>query len=848
MTAARSGPGRQGRAVGRLLVDLVGQRDHTEIDPAILDLVARLVADRRVDELAVLFTPDPGGVPTGYLLRTGVSGGWEPPSDAMVDDPIEAWETFRRSGDGTEFVAVCDDVERRVAVRQGQGTVRFLDIDALAIDGPRRTEMLAAWSRFGGLAPAPRPAARGEGHGGSGVLAADMSIPDPEEATSGPPSDTPDATASREAARSEGVPSAPALSGPTLPASATPPAAAVVVGPAVPAETVAAPAAPGTTVPDDETADFYRDQDHRPPLRERLGQVERWKAAYWGLALVTVFFVWVFIRFTLDDSFITWRYGQTLVHSGHWNWNPTGPRVEAYTNTLYAVVSIIPALLRIPVELFFKLVSLGILAGYVAGVRRAGLPRRQEFLLLAVALASPVFYLQLFGGLETASFALLIAVVFSMVYRTGELTVWGYVAAAALASSRPEGIVFAGVAMVWALLIDRTPRHARGLGWVCGGWVVYWLWRWQHFGWFFPNPFYEKSTNGGPASHKAVDALSSLSPVLALAAIAGLVAVLFVRRAEGPKRSRAERLQDATPFVLAVVAATIVLGLYKSSNLAMDPAHRFYWQLLFPVVVVVLSRPLAIAAFGGDARTERYVGRDLGGLLGVGVAMAAVVAWEPLDLKTGLVPLVAAVVVLCAVLARVAWRNPLAVGVAAIALAVGVGYMGANDAIGWLAYRYRLQDAHEAFGHVLRDAHFEGGVATFDAGVLPYLLDNQVVDVGGLADADVVHGGLTLDDLRRAHVDLVILGFHSSALSPDIFGGPGAPTARQYADTNKYWTAAGVMFQPGYFLNYLMSPKLAQTGLPAKIQPVTDASVRANSRSDTDIVLDNLWGFPFLSS
>ena len=59
------------------------------------------------------------------------------------------------------------------------------------------------------------------------------------------------------------------------------------------------------------------------------------------------------------DAFITWRYGFNLVNHGIWNYNPsTFDPTQAYTNPIYALLSIIPALLGINVVLFFKIISL----------------------------------------------------------------------------------------------------------------------------------------------------------------------------------------------------------------------------------------------------------------------------------------------------------------------------------------------------------------------------------------------------------------------------------------------------------------------------------------------------------
>ena len=76
-------------------------------------------------------------------------------------------------------------------------------------------------------------------------------------------------------------------------------------------------------------------------------------ALVWSLVLVDF---WLFSRFTVDDAFITWRYGQNLAQHGVWNFNPTTfDPTQSYTNPIYALISIIPAVLGINVVLFFKL-------------------------------------------------------------------------------------------------------------------------------------------------------------------------------------------------------------------------------------------------------------------------------------------------------------------------------------------------------------------------------------------------------------------------------------------------------------------------------------------------------------
>src|SRR5690349_4552654 len=82
-------------------------------------------------------------------------------------------------------------------------------------------------------------------------------------------------------------------------------------------------------------------------------------------ALATIS-LYLFSRFTVDDAFISWRYGKNLVDFGVWNYNPsTFDPTQAYTNPIYAVLGIIPSFFGWDVVLFFKLLSIALLAGFI---------------------------------------------------------------------------------------------------------------------------------------------------------------------------------------------------------------------------------------------------------------------------------------------------------------------------------------------------------------------------------------------------------------------------------------------------------------------------------------------------
>jgi hypothetical protein len=816
--------------VRRHLAALVHHGDHALIDAA-LTRAADWLAAHEPGELQVVLAPAPRVAPERHLVTWFGEDGWH--TDGAGHEhthPAQAWVAFRRAPVGAELVVVGAIVSRRVAVRGSRADVRFVDIDELALEGPAAREALAAWLVFAGPPPASSDPPAGSVAPGVGDGGAPLPDPVPLDyveiipaSVTLPPPEPPSSQASEP----------PSWSSSSVLAAPPAPTARVSLPTAWPVATVAPEA-------DEAVPDLFADMPDRRPWGALLDRPWQGWLAYGVIGAVAALLAFVFMRFTVDDAFITWRYGQTFVHSGHWNWNRSGPRVEAYSNFPYAVLSIVPTLLRIPVELFFKLVALAIVAGYAAVVHRLRLPRRQEALLLAALLVSPVFFLQVFGGLETASFALLIAVLFGRLHRSGELDRLGILAAAGVALSRPEGIVFAVTALAWAVAIRPSRRHLTGLLGVAGGWAVYWLWRWQHFGRFFPNPYYEKAAGQGSLAHRFAETLGGLAPSLALAGLGAVVVLVFRRRDPHAVRfDRATRLTDATPLVLAVLSAVVILGLYKHSNLVMDQGHRFTWQLLVPIVLVVLCRP-----FGGELGE---LSRVAPGLLALGMGAATAVAWQSPDAASSNVAVgLGALVVFGGIVGGLLWRWDAAPLVAAVGLAVAIGHLPMREATTWLAYRYRLQHAHEAMATALANAHLRGGVVMFDAGILPYALPNQVIDIGGLANAQVTQRPLTDRDFSGADVQVVILGFGSPALSLQFFGGPGASAAYHYATTHQMWSAAGVEFGPGYYLNYFVSPQVATSGLPQRLAPLLVESQRENDRSDREIVAAHLWDFPFL--
>jgi hypothetical protein len=158
------------------------------------------------------------------------------------------------------------------------------------------------------------------------------------------------------------------------------------------------------------------------------------------LAVGVIISFWIFSRFTVDDAFITWRYGKNLVFNGIWNYNPSSyDMTQAYTSPIYAFLSIIPAYFRIDTVLFFKLISLVtvfLFAFYY--IKKV----QQGILILLVTFLLPHTMIHAFSGLETFLFVALSTILLISIFNESLYTT--IITTALLFYTRPES---------WTLLL-----------------------------------------------------------------------------------------------------------------------------------------------------------------------------------------------------------------------------------------------------------------------------------------------------------------------------------------------------------------------------------------------------------
>lgn len=557
------------------------------------------------------------------------------------------------------------------------------------------------------------------------------------------------------------------------------------------------------------------------------------------LVVVAAAFIFLFARLTIDDAYISWRYGQMLVEHGVWGFNPSGPPVEAYTNPLYAGVSIVPAVTGIPTEFFFKLVSAGLLAAVVLTVLRAPVPSYQRGLLLAVTVANPTFHVHLWSGLETPLFVLLLMLTYGQVYRTGGLGPGGYALALALALTRPEGIGYAVIVAVWALALQPSRGRCLGLGGLVLALIGYWVARTAYFGLWWPNTFYVKTANTGVDSAARIDIILRALLVGGTAVAAVLVLGALHRRrgsdtaaAHAALPSGRQAWAALTPVVLALASAGVLVVVYDSGNLLMDYANRFEWQVVFPVLLVCLLRPF-------DDETRRPVA--LAVTIIAAVTLAPDVLGEPWRLA------LAVLVVGCA-----GWlwvRASAAAALAAVtAVTVAVSYVPLSEYLQLLAYRARLSYAHGALGNALaRHGAADSVLTVGDAGLIPFRSGWTAIDVHGLADHDIAVGDFTAADLRADPPEVIIVLAQDRRVSSERRRLPVMALTADFArdPANGYVYSPGLLFRPGYRLHVWMREDVAPDLRP-DLRRAIRVSDRVNDRSEADFLGQHLFEFPFL--
>ena len=215
----------------------------------------------------------------------------------------------------------------------------------------------------------------------------------------------------------------------------------------------------------------------------------------------------LFPGFVLDDSYVTYRYALNLLADSTLAWNVGEDPVEGFTSFLWVLVSVPPIALNIDPALWAKTVSI-ILMGTVMWSLSGlclKLPMVDRIVICGSLLLSAPMVLHANQGMETAVTAVAIfwAVVVSYSVAEGARGWPSFLLLAVImllaTLLRPEMAVFSAVltCALGVLLLSKDRRAvlsmAIGFAPVVVVGIIYFIWRYNYFGYLLPNPAYIKS-------------------------------------------------------------------------------------------------------------------------------------------------------------------------------------------------------------------------------------------------------------------------------------------------------------------------------------------------------------------
>jgi arabinofuranosyltransferase len=308
----------------------------------------------------------------------------------------------------------------------------------------------------------------------------------------------------------------------------------------------------------------------------------------------------LFPKWTVDDTYITFRYAHNLAHHGVLTWNVGEKPVEGYTGVLLPVI--LAGAIKAGLSPVMVTHLIGVMAFFWGGIvlfllmDRLVISAVVRKVILLLYFTSPYLFTHAFSGLETTLFAT--AILTSLYLGTlclenqqqpvlmGLLLLTGLI--------RPEGVVLAAsVILVLGIMRARQRQLLRFGGWVLIGYVVpgliYLAWKVHYYGELLPNTYYAKVHSGG-FNTASLDALADFASKSLLFPLLVALALLLLDPARSWHNLKGRLVLPRLALVGAAggVFVLVVFVFYALSELIMNFSHRFFMPF-FPLLLVFLA-------------------------------------------------------------------------------------------------------------------------------------------------------------------------------------------------------------------------------------------------------------------
>ena len=496
-----------------------------------------------------------------------------------------------------------------------------------------------------------------------------------------------------------------------------------------------------------------------------------------------------------EDAYITYRYARNLAEGHGIVWNIGEDPVEGGTEFLWTVLLAgTSRLTGMTIEQSARTLNLlvGLLAVLTLAVAAFIFSGRRLlpglFATLAFA-AGPLSY-HIRAGFATPLFTWLLLIITIALYQLVFLPAehrwrrWAFIilplAGLLLGLTRPEGVLFAGLALLAAfLLLDRSGRRRlliTTITWLILPGLIYFLWRWHYFGYLLPNTFYVK--NAGSLLHlryfpDIYELFRFMAPLFMLIGIGFLLDV---------PRDAMKKLTILTPAIL-----------FPWSYLLIDQLQNLGKRFQYPVYpIFLLAAAMALGQLALRASAPGLRRKNLA-IIAVGVVGAIFILFAPFVALERMTLML----LLIAILAGIKFLEGREPGIRASHLAMAFLMTATALVIFNAQAGYRLAnsfyptvfDDREAIGKALEPFADKGyTVVATEAGWIPYFSRWRAIDPFGLNDEYVTHHGLSFDYLDQQGSDVIM--YHQVKNPQPPRWADMVKTLRDYAEARGYILAA----------------------------------------------------------
>jgi hypothetical protein len=324
-----------------------------------------------------------------------------------------------------------------------------------------------------------------------------------------------------------------------------------------------------------------------------------------------------FYHFLVDDVYISLRYARNLADGYGLVFNTDGSTpVEGYTNFLWVMMEALLFVAGLPDESILHIIRIvGIVFGTGVVIVTYKLMRLLEFehhtSLIAILLLCvlPEFSFWSVGALETTLYMFLLMLslyVYISERKAGRDHVWSMVLLFLLALTRPEGFFIAGVIILYHLVHGFIKNDGkRTFLKILPGLILffilfgaYFIWRFNMYGYLFPNTFYAKKISYlSQLFYRSQEINRFVGPLFPLFAIASIGFFQF------HKNFSYERL------LLFSVLVALISFCYLARAEWM-PGHRYELPFV-PLLLVFFSAGLGKIAYAESGRLKGSLRRTI---------------------------------------------------------------------------------------------------------------------------------------------------------------------------------------------------------------------------------------------